>query len=165
MWHESFTAHIPDEYDFLVAFTTFEFNTSDSESNALAFHWGVQNRVQGIGLPLYDNTAFFGSQGKLQGFIDMAALTRYSTDPLDPDFELSQSTLAHEMLHQWAAMVRFKEVDGSLSKHAGKNEMRTGASCSILTQWNTATFGRITGTVALPPAAVVGNSIAPSISI
>ena len=46
---------------------------------------------------------------------DMAALTRYKTDPLDPQFETALSTLAHEMLHQWGAYVRFKKTDGTLN--------------------------------------------------
>jgi subtilase family serine protease/Tol biopolymer transport system component/flagellar hook assembly protein FlgD/fibronectin type 3 domain-containing protein len=107
---EFFRTH-PDHYDFLVAFSTFEFNTGD----ALAFHWGVQNKVQGIGIRPFDVASLFGSQGKLQGFIDMAALTRYKTDPLDPQFETALSVLAHEMLHQWGAYVKFKKSDGTLS--------------------------------------------------
>lgn len=107
---EFFRTH-PDNYDFLVAFSTFEFSTGE----ALAFHWAVQNKVQGIGIREFDNSALFGSQGKLQGFIDMAALTRYKTDPLDPGFETVLGTLAHELLHQWGSFVRFKNPDGSLN--------------------------------------------------
>lgn len=101
----------PDRYDFLVAFSTFEFNTGD----ALAFHWAVQNKVKGIGVPEFDISQLFGSRGKLQGFVDMAALTRYQTDPLDPQFETVLGTLSHEILHQWGSHVRFKQTDGSLS--------------------------------------------------
>ncbi len=107
---EFLRAH-PDQYDFIVVFSGFEFDTGE----ALALHWGVQNKVKGIGLPEYDNTALFGSQGRLQGYIDMAALTRYVTDPLNPKFETVLSVLAHEVLHQWAAQVRFRDADGSLS--------------------------------------------------
>ncbi|MDD2893354.1 MAG: CARDB domain-containing protein, partial [Halothiobacillaceae bacterium] len=101
----------PDNYDFLVVFSSFEFDTGE----ATAFHWGVQNKVQGIGLPQFDNSALFGSKGKLQGYIDMAALTRYQTEPTNPDFEWPLGVLAHEMLHQWGSFVKFKQADGTLS--------------------------------------------------
>jgi len=103
--------HHPDDYDFLVAFSSFEFDTGD----AVAFHVGVRNDVQGIGLPLFDDSALFGSDGRLQGYVDMGALGRYTTDPLDPGFERSLAILAHEILHQWGAYVRFRRPDGTLS--------------------------------------------------
>lgn len=108
---EFFRTH-PDQYDFIVAFSTFDFNTGD----ATAFHWAVQNKVQGVGLPQFDVTSLFGSNGKLQGFIDMAALTRYRTDPLDPQFENVLSVLSHEILHQWGVRVRFRQADGTISQ-------------------------------------------------
>ncbi len=107
---EYFRNH-PDNYDFLVVFSTFEFNTGD----AAAFHWMVRNDVQGIGLPQFDVSALFGSNGKLQGYIDMAALSRWSGNPLDPKFEDTLSVLSHEVLHQWASFVKYRKADGSLS--------------------------------------------------
>ncbi len=104
-------AHHPDQYDFLVAFSTFEFDTGD----AVAFHLGVRNDVQGIGLPQFDDSDLYGSAGRLQGFIDMAALRRYVTDPLAPGFEDTLAIAVHEILHQWGAYVRFRRPDGSLS--------------------------------------------------
>ncbi|MDX1997340.1 MAG: CARDB domain-containing protein, partial [Thermoanaerobaculia bacterium] len=101
---EFFATH-QDEYDFLVVFTTFEFETG----SAVAFHLGTQNQVQGIGLPIFDNTSFFGSDGKLQGYIDMAALTRYGTDPLAPNYDFAMGTLSHEMLHQWCCYVDYQD--------------------------------------------------------
>ena len=50
-----------DNYDFIVVFSNFEFDTKD----ALAFHIGVQNKVGGLGIPAYDNSAEFGSSGRL----------------------------------------------------------------------------------------------------
>lgn len=101
-----------DEYDFLVVFSAFEFDSGD----AVAFHMGVQNKVEGIGVPIFDNSVEFGSDGKLQGYIDMAALSRYEVDPFNPDFEFLLGVLSHEILHQWAAKVRFKNPDGSLNE-------------------------------------------------
>lgn len=107
---EFFRTH-PDNYDFIVAFSGFEFDTGQGT----AFHWGVRNAVKGIGIPQFDAGTAFGSPTRLQGFIDMAALTRYVTDPLDPRFETVLSVLTHEVLHQWAAHVRVKSPDDSLS--------------------------------------------------
>jgi subtilase family serine protease/fibronectin type 3 domain-containing protein len=107
---EFYRSH-PDNYDFLVVFSTFEFETGD----AVAFHWGVQNQVQGINLPTFDVSELFGSTGKLKGFIDMAALTRYETNPLKSDFDYTLSVLAHEVLHQWGPRVRFMDSDNTLS--------------------------------------------------
>lgn len=110
---EFFRTH-PDEYDFLVVFTTFEFATPSSTpgADALAFHMGVRNDVEGIGLPIFDNSDLFGSDGQLQGYVDMAALSRYVTDPLNPGFELVLSTLAHEIQHQWCCYVELQRPDG-----------------------------------------------------
>src|ERR1700730_14758253 len=107
---EFFRTH-PDQYDFLVVFSTFEFNTGDAQ----AFEFTVRNDTQGIGEQQLDITQLFGSKSKLQGYIDMAALTRYTTDPSDPNFETVLGTLSHEVLHRWAAFVHFKQADGTLS--------------------------------------------------
>ncbi|MEJ2347130.1 MAG: PKD domain-containing protein, partial [Gammaproteobacteria bacterium] len=107
----AFLKNHPDDYDFIVTFSTFNYDLG----GATGFEWGVQNHVKGIGLPDYDNTALFGSQGKLHGFIDMGPLSQYSTDPLNPDFEKVLGVLAHEMLHAWGIGVHFKAPDGSIS--------------------------------------------------
>ncbi|MDX1430942.1 MAG: CARDB domain-containing protein [Gammaproteobacteria bacterium] len=104
---EFFRTH-PDEYDFLVVFTTFEIDTGD----AVAFHLGVQNDVQGIGLPAYDNSTLFGSRGRLLGYIDMAETSRHELDPQRAGFEQTLGVLGHEMMHQWSAFVSFVDETG-----------------------------------------------------
>ncbi|MCW4213551.1 MAG: hypothetical protein N0E39_20630, partial [Candidatus Thiodiazotropha lotti] len=101
----------PDNYDFLVVFSTFEFSTGDT----MAFYHRLQNQVQGINLPIYDNSSFFGSGGKLKGYVDMAAMTRYETSPLNTGFDFTLGVLAHEVLHQWGPSVRFMQSDSTLS--------------------------------------------------
>lgn len=108
---KEFFRNQPDNYDFLVTFTTFEFQTGD----ALAFYLGVRNDTQGIGLPLFDNSKLFGSNGKLQGYIDMAALSRYQLDPTHPAFEQVLDTLAHEVWHRWGAFVHIQDEAGERS--------------------------------------------------
>lgn len=116
---QEFFRHQPDEYDFLVTFTTFEFETGDAQ----AFYLGVRNDTKGIGLPLFDNSDLFGSNGKLQGYIDMAALSRYKLDPTHPEFERVLDVLAHEVWHRWGAFVHFQDQNGESSDQLrGKDE-------------------------------------------
>ena len=62
-----------DSYDFLIVFTNFDFATGE----ALAFHSAVRSQVEGIGKTVLDNGDLFGSPGRLHGYVDMAALSRY----------------------------------------------------------------------------------------
>ncbi len=107
---EFFKSH-PDEYDFLIVWSTFPFETHEAK----AFCMPVRNDVQGIGLPIFDNTDLFGSQHRLQAYVDMAALSGWTTDPLSLQFEETLIVLSHEMLHRWGAYVHLKQADGSLS--------------------------------------------------
>lgn len=109
---KEFLARFADKYDFLVVFTNFEFDTGD----ATAFYLTVKNDTQGLGLPLFDNSAAFGSKGALQGYIDMAALSRYVTEPTDAGFDKVMQTLSHELLHRWAANIQYTDASGKLSK-------------------------------------------------
>ena len=75
---QEFYKHHVDQYDFLVIFSSFEFDTGD----ALAFYQPVVNDTQGIGVELFDNSALYGSAGELEGVIDMGAISRYELNPL-----------------------------------------------------------------------------------
>lgn len=143
---EFFRTH-PDNYDFIVVFSNFEFETGD----ALAFHLGVQNHVKGLGLPEFDHTAYFGSAGKLKGYIDMAALSRYVTNPYDPGFDLVLQTFSHEFLHQWGSHVRLKGAGGALNNDLlGKDGshwsflLGSGASLHYGSQWRDNADGTFT---------------------
>lgn len=109
--HAFYTAH-PDRYDFLITFTTFEFETQE----AIAFYNSIANDVSGIGAPIFNYAAQFGSaSGKLQGYLDMAALSRYSFDGASPGYRFLLDTAAHELMHRWVASVRYRKSDGSTS--------------------------------------------------
>ncbi len=103
-----------DNYDFLVVFTSFEFETGEK---VWAFASPVRNDVQGIGINQYDNSDLFGSNGKLRSYIDMAALSRTAQDPEDPLFEYALSTLAHEVLHTWGIQVKYEDKNGNISEN------------------------------------------------
>jgi hypothetical protein len=102
-----------DTYDFFVIFSNFDFQMPDA--GAKGFYTEVKNDIQGIGRPLFDNSSFFGSNGKLQGIIDMGDISKIIMDPADPRFEETISTLAHEQMHRWGANVKFKDASGNMS--------------------------------------------------
>ncbi|MEE9910342.1 MAG: gliding motility-associated C-terminal domain-containing protein [Deltaproteobacteria bacterium] len=102
-----------DEYDFIVIFSNFDFLMPKPQ--ALAFYHGVKNDTKGIGLPEFDNTALYGSSGKLQGMVDMGNTAVLVSDPLNQKFENSLNTLSHELMHRWSAFVKFKGIDGNPS--------------------------------------------------
>ncbi|HEX6832146.1 MAG TPA: CARDB domain-containing protein, partial [Rudaea sp.] len=101
-----FFATHPDQYDFIYVFTTFEFDTG----NYLAFYNPIRNDTIGIGKAPFDNSASFGSNGKLQGYIDMAAISRYEFAPTASGYQLTLDTMAHETMHRWGAYVHFSDT-------------------------------------------------------
>ncbi|HEY6324562.1 MAG TPA: hypothetical protein VJA16_23705 [Thermoanaerobaculia bacterium] len=101
----------PDDFDFLVVIPNFAFQSSDG----VAFHWQVRSSVLGIGQAPYDFGSAYGSPARLQGFIDLQALSQMQTDPLQPDFEATLNAFAHELMHQWGVYVHLKNPDGTLS--------------------------------------------------
>ena len=103
----------PDEYDFLIIFSNFDFPMPDA--SAQAFYLEVKNDVQGIGKQLFDNSVLFGSNGKLQGTIDMGNVISHATNPADPNFEKTVITVSHELMHRWGAAVRFLDTNQTVS--------------------------------------------------
>lgn len=109
---EFFKSHA-DQYDFLIIFSNFDFqmpvsNVDGVQLTAEGFHTGVSNSIQGIGMEIFNNTFLYGSSGQLKGIVDMGDFGKKTTDPLDPKFTETMTVLSHELLHQWAAHVRFK---------------------------------------------------------
>jgi subtilase family serine protease/Tol biopolymer transport system component len=102
-----------DDYDFLVVFTNFEFQTGEAQ----AFHMFGRNDVEGIGKPVGSvGEVVFGSRARLKGWIDMAAVSRYRRPPYslersDRGFLETLGVLAHEVGHQWLAQAAYA-VDG-----------------------------------------------------
>jgi hypothetical protein len=109
---EFFKTH-KDEYDFLVIFTNFDFALGTRDTKA--FYTEIKNDVTGIGQDTFDYSSLYGSNGKLQGTIDMGNLTSVVSNPVDPQFEETLSIYSHEMMHRWAAHAKFKDTDGSIS--------------------------------------------------
>ena len=115
---EFFRTH-KDEYDFVTIFTNFDFTM---KPNAVAFYSQIKNDVHGIGQQIYDNSALYGSNGKLQGTIDMGNLLKLANNPLDPKFDFTTDIMIHENLHRWGAYVKFRDWNGTTSEALLGNE-------------------------------------------
>lgn len=108
---EYFKTH--EDLDFLVILSTFDYALPDT--NAQGFYLGVKNDIQGIGQSLFDNTAAYGSAGKLQGTIDLGNVTELTLSPYGTILDEKVRTLNHELQHRFGAFVHFKNPDGSLN--------------------------------------------------
>jgi hypothetical protein len=97
-----YAAH-PDLFEQVVVYTGRPLNPI---AGTLAFEINVQNHVQGIGLDQVDDSAAWGSGGRLESVVFMDAVDPY----LDVDgFEI----LGHEIAHRWLARFRFKDASGA----------------------------------------------------
>lgn len=101
----AFYANHDDEFDFLVVFTSFEFDTGDAQ----AFYVSLFNDIEGIGQGQIDVRSEFQNSEKLQGYIDMAALSRYEMDSLQPAYDSTLDTLLHETMHRWGMRALFQD--------------------------------------------------------
>lgn len=112
----AFYQSFADEYDQLVMFTDFGVRADDG---AIAYHITVQNEVRGIGKPVYDGSRFFGSRGRLAGFVNMGGEIQYDSNVTRPSFWNTYSPtdiLAHELGHQWLVGVTFIDSQGSTNR-------------------------------------------------
>lgn len=109
---EFFRTH-KDDYDFIVVFTNFDVKMPDAEARGFYSH--VKNDVRGIGQERFDYSSFYGSDGHLQGTIDMGNLAGHVSNPLDSRIHETLSILEHELLHRWGSFVNFKDAVGNTS--------------------------------------------------
>lgn len=107
-----------DNVDFLIVFTAFSFEKGE----AVAFATAVKNDVQGLGLPLFDHSDAFGSSGKLQTYIDMAALQDWDFNPLSPAFAELQDTAAHELMHRFGVYAKYRLDGGDVTDLLGRDQ-------------------------------------------
>jgi len=104
-----FIATHSDDFHQLVVFTTQRL----TERGTLAFQSTVRNPIRGIGVGQLDQSAQFGSAGRLESFVMMDHVTKYPQDPAEVGFppDSTLSVLAHETGHRWLARVEF--MDGT----------------------------------------------------
>ncbi|RLE22784.1 MAG: hypothetical protein DRJ65_13175, partial [Acidobacteria bacterium] len=116
---QSFLEDNPDNYDFLLVLTGFEFGSEDGVSG---FYWEIRNDVQGIGIQQFDLSQQFGSD-TLQGYIDGGSLSHYVLEDGSLDSNRASVVLNHELAHRWSARCNYVD-DGGASSSAllGLNE-------------------------------------------
>jgi len=100
-----FYASHPDDYDQLVFWS----DQRVTSGGTFAFEITVQNAIRGLGISRFDQSAGFGSAGRLSSLLVMDTITKYPDDPertvLGENSTLS--VLAHETGHRWLMFLRF----------------------------------------------------------
>jgi hypothetical protein len=88
---QQFYQYFPDDFDFLnIVFALPGFRGGGGSGNR--YHFQVKNAVFGIGSSQLNNTAFYGSAGRLQGI---------SVFPVPSFFDMGETGSIHELGHQW----------------------------------------------------------------
>lgn len=106
---KAFFANHADAYDFLVFVPVFPVGVAVQEQSNLKVggrHYLVRNDVNGIGTPILDLGAYFGSAGRLKAVIEL-----YSLVPGMKTATVQEAlvTMAHEVGHQWSSTVSFRD--------------------------------------------------------
>ena len=102
-----------DNLDFLVFFSTFDYAMPDPDTQGV--YMSVRNDTIGINQPIFDNSSYYGSNSKLQGTIDMGNVSTLAANPNSEQLNQTLTVLSHEFAHRFAAYVRYKLPDNSLS--------------------------------------------------
>lgn len=99
----------PDDFQQLIVYTSRP--SIGRSQEAFAFEQTVSNRDTGIGVAATNETATYGSAGRLESFVLMDFALKYPADlnqkMLGDDSALS--VLAHEVGHRWLAQARFRD--------------------------------------------------------
>jgi hypothetical protein len=115
-----FIRNFGDDYQQLVVFTNFRFLPRGS----VAFERTLASRVSGIGVPLYDDSAQYGSGGRLESFVMMDAVSRFPDDPaqryLGADNTLS--VLGQESGHLFMAYAKFRDGNANSTDLLGRDD-------------------------------------------
>jgi hypothetical protein len=98
---------VRDEYDLLVLFADFPVDLD----GAFAYNSSIRNDIRGIGDDVgYNFSRFYGSNGRLEAFVQMGSLDNYPGGP-NNFINFSEATgigiLAHEVGHRWLAFPTF----------------------------------------------------------
>jgi len=113
-----FFAQYPDAFDLLILYGASTFDRLTITGRVVqkgAFTMPVaarvKNEIEGLGLPLFDDAATFGSAGRLRLIVNMDLLRSYPADPLEKfrGTKSAMDILAQMVGHAWGAYVRFDD--------------------------------------------------------
>jgi hypothetical protein len=146
-----------DEFDTIYIWTDFQFDNG----TGLAHSFNVRNDIQGIGIPLFDRSALFGSNSRLSTMITMGTVSSWADDPQERVAGLNSAVaiVCHELGHRWLSYIQFDGARGLQDNLLGRDEShwsflvdtrtRDEGSFSSLMEgnaWNTiASGGFVTG--------------------
>ena len=108
---QRFFSRYPDEFDQLIVFLTFP---DFASIGASAYYARIKNDASGIAIPVFDQSATYGSMGALQGFVNMHTVWQYGQtveELSDPGLHL-YATLAQEFSHRWLAHLLYEDAGG-----------------------------------------------------
>lgn len=107
-----FLATHADQYDGLSVFTDRGLLT-----DGFAYEISIANQIEGIGMPIYNYGAAFGTAGRLQSLCNMDDLSKYPDDPSQRFLgeNSSVAVMAHEFGHRWLAFTQIRDALGNQS--------------------------------------------------
>ncbi|MBI4509312.1 MAG: hypothetical protein HY698_06725 [Deltaproteobacteria bacterium] len=105
---QRFFTRYPDEFDGVVIWTTFW----DNQNGGLAYHAPVKNDVRGIGQPEMNESAYYGSKGRLGGILNMNQVQYYMDNEGIGRGSSLYPTIGQEITHRWLAFLYFAEPSG-----------------------------------------------------
>jgi hypothetical protein len=108
-----FYASHQDLYDQLLIWT----DTSLVTNNTFAFETTVSNDIRGIGIDIYNDSAAFGSAGRLRSMVMFDTLSKYPSNPRQKFLgeNDTMSLMGQEVGHRWLAFLRFRDASGDTS--------------------------------------------------
>ncbi len=100
-------SELGDKFDFISFFPTFTTITKIGEGFVDSYHISAQNKLSGIGKKLFDNTQYYGSNGKLLGVNVFPFLSYdYTKDYNQESLKVSRlNRMLHETGHQWGVFI------------------------------------------------------------
>jgi hypothetical protein len=109
-----FYENFPDDFFQYVYFSLF-----NQTMGGFANEFNIENSVSGIGLPIFDNSASYGSGGALESRCNMNNLGVWFTDPTQRFTGGAQQNfltiMGQESVHRWGAFVKFEDGGGQES--------------------------------------------------
>ena len=122
-----------DHFDFVVVFPTFE----DLANPGFAYFNPIKSVESGIGQPAVDQSQFFGSNGRLQGFLNMNSPSAYTSvdgRPISDSASAAFPIMGQELTHRWLAFAQFRKEGFNNGQTSDALLGRDGAHWSALMQ-------------------------------
>ena len=90
----------------------------------VAHSFNVRNDIEGIGLPIFDRSATYGSQSRLATVITMGNQNDWPSDPQQQTSGLytAISIVCHELGHRWLSYIRFDAKNNGKDNLLGRDE-------------------------------------------